>query len=210
MKKLALALALFLPMMFVSCGDDEKDEPTPNPTPSMTFEKPVLNWGATEANIKAKVPTTLQLDEKLCSEDATEGTKTIGYITVDSEDMTGLPYYYYNFIDDAMDSADITVLKAWNADFTAWLEKDYTNYGEMTDEDDGTKYYAFGNAKDMKDATVLVMYLDVENQAKLKNASFFSVADLDAEGKATRAEIMHNLYQKAKQNAARVAATVAL
>lgn len=152
MKKLAFALALFLPLLFTSCGDDDNN--------TMKFEVPVTSWGSTQAQVKAKVNS-----EKYLLDTVNSDSETLIYDTVNTIYANGLPWVIYMFDNNELEASAITVpYPQADDDFYAFLKKNYTLY--EVDDEDGTCY--MGNNKDITKATIWVMYylLDDEDYAQ--------------------------------------------
>lgn len=148
------------------------------------FVLPVLDWGATVAQVKAKVPTNL----KLVQDEADE----LGY---ESEDNGGFPAYGYTFTNNALDGAGlvVTLQQDEDGDLMGFLEQ---NYKELEEADD---VFVFINANTAAEATTKVEYM--LNDAGNVSAIFYPVnsANRSADEEATAFRIrtlMHKIVKK--------------
>lgn len=139
MKKLAFALALFLPLMFVSCGDDNEEG-------SDAYSLPYMNWGASMSTVENNVPGEFTLDE---------GASTgwyLMFVTRNSEFDYDLPWQQYVFSNGELCGVNELWDYAEDDEVWAWLKSHYTYYGE----EDGL--LLLGNNKDMNKCTLAVGY----------------------------------------------------
>lgn len=146
MKKLAFALMLVLPFVFTACGDDDEE--------SVKFDMPVQTWGASQAAVKGSVASTLTLNANVSD------AETLVYQTLNPTDGNrfNLPWQFYDFTNDALESCSYVVDYNYEVEFEEWLGKNYTNYGY--DSEDECVYY--GNTKKKEDTTLLVVYQPYE------------------------------------------------
>lgn len=129
MKKyfLMLVVALVMPLVFTSCGDDDPKTDEPSKFP---YSLPVTNWGISQTSVKSAMANSgFTLDEKVS--DAT----ALLYSYNDN-----FPFYVYGFTNDQLDAASLTLSDAQDSqyDFQGFLEN---TYGKATDEDDEYWYY---------------------------------------------------------------------
>lgn len=121
MKKyfLMLVVALAMPLLFTSCGDDDKDKGVEFP-----YSTPNLNWGSSMTSVKASMQNS---GISLFLEDA--------YSLVYSNNGE-YPMYTYIFDDDELESSalELNEEQAVDYNFYGWL---CSKYGNPVDEEDG-------------------------------------------------------------------------
>lgn len=136
MKKLAFALMFALPMMFVSCGDDNND-PGTDPEPEVyvpVFTAPVLDWNADQDAIQTAVTAA---DLGLTLNAAASDAEQLFYKTLNPEDKNKnqLPYYLYNFDDLGLYAAQYDILSDYKDLFVEWLDGMYEVKYEPLEEE---------------------------------------------------------------------------
>lgn len=128
MKKyfLMLVVALAMPLLFTSCGDDDDE-------PGFPYELPNLNWGSSMDNVKMSMNHGLL-------HIAAETETSIVYFTNARE----FPAYVYTFADGGLNTSSLALSDAQDTEyhFQGMLEK---KYGKAYDEDDEGYYYADKN-----------------------------------------------------------------
>lgn len=132
MKKyfLMLVVALVMPLVFTSCGDDDpKDEPSKFP-----YSVPVTNWGVSQTSVKSSMANS---GYELSSE---SDANTLLYSANDN-----FPYYVYTFANDKLTVSSLALSDAQDSqyDFQGFLEK---TYGKAIEEDDEYWYYDAKNS----------------------------------------------------------------
>lgn len=132
MKKyfLMLVVALVMPLVFTSCGDDDPtDEPSKFP-----YSLPVLNWGVSQASVKSSMANS-GYDLSF------EGADGLVYSAGEN-----FPMYTYLFNDNnELYSSSLALSDAQDTqyDFQGFLEE---KYGEAFKEDETHWYYDAGNS----------------------------------------------------------------
>lgn len=109
------------------------------------FTLPVLDWGATVAQVKAKVPTNL----KLVQDEADE----LGY---ESDGNGGFPAYGYTFTNNALDGAGlvVTLQQDEEGDLMGLLDQNFLLFNENDEEG----IFEYINANTEAEATTGAQY----------------------------------------------------
>lgn len=153
MKKFAMALALALPMVFVSC-DKNEDETTNEPNNEELFAMPVLDWGATQESVKNQVDT-----QEFVLDETNSDAETLFYETIDTTLEDNMPWYVYDFDNNALDAASIIIPASLDDTFDTWLKAiGYTVSVSATEDLDDENDVVYVNNADLTKATTAVIY----------------------------------------------------
>lgn len=131
MKKyfLMLVVAIVMPLVFTSCGDDDPtDEPSKFP-----YSLPVLNWGVSQASVKSSMANS---GYDLTLEAADGLVYSVG---------KNFPMYTYIFNEDGLCSSSLALSDEQDTkyDFQGFLED---KYGKAIEETDAYWFYDAGNS----------------------------------------------------------------